>query len=175
MKKVAWDGRAGAHVSETAHHGSFEDFVNAEHVRLFRALYLVTGSRYEAEEVMQDAFLSLWERWDRVGTLDDPTGYLFRTAMNVFRKRIRRALLMARRSVALVPRVDPYETVESRQVIFAALKTLRPIERAAIVLVSLEGYSSEEAAIMLGTTAGTVRVLTSRARAAMRRAVGDEP
>ena len=27
---------------------------------------------------MQDAFLKLWERWDRIHTIDDPTGYLFR-------------------------------------------------------------------------------------------------
>ena len=39
---------------------------------------------------MQDAFLSVWERWDRVGEMDDPLGYLYRTAMNLFRKRYRR-------------------------------------------------------------------------------------
>ncbi len=32
--------------------------------RLFGALCLVTGDRDEAEEIMQDAFLRLWERWD---------------------------------------------------------------------------------------------------------------
>lgn len=34
---------------------------------------------------MQDAFLRLRERWDRVAAVDDPSAYLFRTAMNVFR------------------------------------------------------------------------------------------
>jgi hypothetical protein len=68
----------------------FEAFVEAQHTRLFRALYLVTGNRQEAEEIIQDAFVAVWERWDRVPLMDDPTGYLFRTAMNVFRKRSRR-------------------------------------------------------------------------------------
>ena len=54
----------------------FEDLVRAESARLFRALYLITGNRHESEEIMQDAFLALWERWDRVGSMDDPTGYL---------------------------------------------------------------------------------------------------
>ncbi len=54
---------------------SFEEFVEAEHAHLYRALYLVTGSRQESEEVMQDAFLALWERWDRVSALESPTGY----------------------------------------------------------------------------------------------------
>lgn len=30
---------------------------------------------------MQDAYLKLWERWDRVSGMDDPTGFLFRTAI----------------------------------------------------------------------------------------------
>ena len=47
----------------------------------FAALWLVTRNSHEAEEIMQDAFLKLWERWDRVNQMDDPTGYLYRTAM----------------------------------------------------------------------------------------------
>ena len=34
---------------------------------------------------MQDAYLKLWERWGRVSLMDDPTGFLFRTAMNLVR------------------------------------------------------------------------------------------
>src|SRR5919201_921434 len=50
----------GAHVAEQRR--QFEDFFLAEHDRLYRALCIVTGSRQESEEVMQDAFLRLWER-----------------------------------------------------------------------------------------------------------------
>ena len=50
---------------------------------MFRRLCPVTGNRHEAEEVMQDAFLNVFERWDRVRQMDDPTGYL-RIAFNVF-------------------------------------------------------------------------------------------
>ena len=34
-----------------------------EHERLYRGLLFITGSRADAEELMQDAFLKLWERW----------------------------------------------------------------------------------------------------------------
>jgi hypothetical protein len=62
--------------------GSFEEFFEREHHALFAALLLLTRQRQEAEEIMQDSFLKLWERWDHVRDLENPTGYLYRTAMN---------------------------------------------------------------------------------------------
>jgi RNA polymerase sigma factor (sigma-70 family) len=152
---------------------SFDEFVEAVNVRLFRALYLVTGSRYEAEEVMQEAFLAVWERWERVRTLDDPTGYLFRTALNVWRKRLRRASLAARKAASLVPNDDPFASVDEREAVFGALRTLRPKERAAIVVTGLLGYTAEAAAPLLGMTASTVRMHASRARAALKNVMED--
>src|SRR5690349_8376946 len=74
----------------------FEDFFSQHHLRLFRAVWLLTRNRHEAEEVMQDAFLRTWERWDRVSAMPDPVGYLYRTAMNLFRSRRRRAAVALR-------------------------------------------------------------------------------
>ena len=65
---------------------SFEGFFEAEKLRLYRALCLITRNRFEAEEITQDAFVRLLERWDRVSAMEDPTGYLYVTAMNTFRK-----------------------------------------------------------------------------------------
>ena len=151
----------------------FEDLVRAESARLFRALYLITGNRHESEEIMQDAFLALWERWDRVGSMDDPTGYLFRTAMNAFRRRTRRAALAVKRAVAITPPEDPFSQVDVRRDVVDALATLDRKQRAAIVLTGLLGYSSEEAGQMLGMSAGSVRVLASRARSHLRTAMGE--
>lgn len=152
---------------------TFEAFVADHSTRLFRALYLMTGSRHEAEEVMQDAFLALWERWDRVGAMDDPTGYLFRTAMNLWRKRVRRASVALRKAISVAPKADPFSDVEDRDVVFRALRELRPPERAAIVTTSLLGYSSEEAGQLLGMSASTVRMHASRGRAAMKDLMGE--
>jgi hypothetical protein len=69
----------------------FEALFEREKERLFQALCLVTCNRFEAEELAQDAFLSVYERWDRVAKIDEPTGYLYRTAMNAFRSWPRRS------------------------------------------------------------------------------------
>ncbi|HLA93323.1 MAG TPA: sigma factor, partial [Actinomycetota bacterium] len=84
----------------------FEEFFELEHARLFGALSVMTGDRFEAEEVMQDAFLKLWERWDRVSAMDQPVGFLYRTAMNLYRKRLRRAGVAMRKAVNLARQDD---------------------------------------------------------------------
>jgi hypothetical protein len=48
----------------------FEVFFDRERARLFRALCLVTRNRFEAEELVQDAFLSVYEQWDRVSEME---------------------------------------------------------------------------------------------------------
>ena len=60
----------------------------------------MTGNRADAAELMQDAFLKLWERWDTIDRIDDPTAYLFRVALNGSRMRARAARRAARRMVA---------------------------------------------------------------------------
>ena len=76
----------------------FDTFFEDEHERLFKALYFVTGNRHDAEELMQDAFLKVWERWDEA-RITDPTGYLFRVALNGFRSRRRRAAVALRKAI----------------------------------------------------------------------------
>ena len=147
---------------------SFEAFFSEEHRGLYGALVLVTRSSHEAEEVMQDAFLRLWERWDRVSGLDDPVGYLYRTAMNLFRSRRRRVLVALRRVGRPVPADDGLAAVEDREAVVRALAPLTPGQRAAIVLIDVLGFTSEEAAAALRVRPATVRVLAARGRARLR-------
>jgi len=153
----------------------FEAFFEDENPRLFGALCLVTRNRHEAEEIAQDAFLKLWERWDRVGAMDDPTGYLYRTAMNAFRKRYRRAALALKATLGVIPSDDGIAAVDARDAAVRAMAPLTDRQRAAVVLLDLLGYPSEEAARMLGVSASTVRNHASRAHAALKKTMGEEP
>ncbi len=141
----------------------FEAFFEREKERLFQALCLVTRNRFEAEELAQDAFLSVYEHWDRVAEMDDPTGYLYRTAMNAFRSWHRRSTLAAKRSIGLTRTDDAISGIEERDVVVRALAPLTARQRAAVVLIDFMGYSSEEAGRMLGIRASTVRTHAERA------------
>ena len=152
---------------------TFEAFFEAEARTLFRRLCAVTGNSAEAEEIMQDAFLAMWERWDRIGSIADPTAYLYRIAMNVFRKRARRTSLVIRRALSLAPDPEPFAEIDEQQDVIAALVELTPRQRAALILTEVLDYTSEEAGRTLGITPGTVRGLASRARAHLRRQVGE--
>jgi RNA polymerase sigma factor (sigma-70 family) len=150
---------------------SFDAFFAAQSPTLFRRMWLVTRDRHEAEEIVQDAFLSLYERWDRAPSWDDPTAYLYRTAFNMWKKRTRRAAHAVRKVFSSDPR-DEFEAADARTVVSAALAHLSPRQRAAVVLTELLGFSSEEAGRALGVRAVTARVLASQGRAAMREFLG---
>jgi len=151
----------------------FEDLVEADSPGLFGALCLIARDRFEAEDVMQEAFLKVWERWDRVRVMEDPTGYLYRTALNLYRQRLRRASLALRRAIRLAPSRDELADVESRDAVVRALEELTPRQRISVVLVDLLDHSSEEAARVMGIKPATVRVLVSQGRAVLKRNAGD--
>lgn len=146
----------------------FEEFFEAERDRLFGLLFLVTSDRGEAEEIAQDAFLAIWERWDRVHALENPAGYLTQTAMNLFRKGYRRKAVLRRILPPPRPR-DLQGPADSRLMLSEALRALSPRQRAALVLTELFGYSSEEAARILHVQPSTIGALKYQGRAALRK------
>src|SRR5205814_10304852 len=108
---------------------TFAAFFERERTRLFQALVLLTRDRHEAEELMQDAFLRVLERWDRVASMEDPPGYLYRTAMNLFRSARRRLAVAVRRAVRRGDRTDELARVERYDAAIRAPRKLSPRQR----------------------------------------------
>lgn len=150
----------------------FDEFVEDEHERLYKALYFVTGSREDAEDIAQEAFLKLWERWDDIDRIDDPTGYLFRVALNGFRMRRRRAATALRKLAPIGVARDEFAEAEMRADVRRLLLGLSPRQRAALLLVDLLGYPSEQAARILRVRPSTVRNLASQGRRALKSTEG---
>ncbi len=146
---------------------TFEGFFEEEKERLLRILSVITGRRSEAEDLAQEAFTKVFERWDTVAAMADPAGYLHVTAMNLFRNQYRRARVALSRAGGFGPEQDVFKPVEDRDAAARALGALTPRQRAALVLTEALGYSGEEAGQLLGIKASTVWALTHQARAAL--------
>lgn len=150
----------------------FSTFFAEEHRKVFKALYFVTGNRADAAELMQDAFLKVWERWDAIDRIEDPTAYLFRVALNGSRMRARAARRATLRLVAPTSSHDPFDEIELREDVRRMLLDLAPRQRAALVMLDLYGYGSDEAARILGIRPSTVRALATQGRAVLRSRAG---
>lgn len=151
-------------ILDNAPHPTFDEFFAENSRGVYGALWLVTRNRHEAEEIAQEAFLKVWERWDHIAGLDDPRGYVYATAMNVWRSRARRAAVAVRKVAHTLPADDALELVEAHDAVVRALAPLPERQRAALVLTDLLGFTSEEAARAIGVRASSVRVLAMRAR-----------
>jgi RNA polymerase sigma-70 factor (sigma-E family) len=138
---------------------------------LLRTAYLLTGNAQHAEELVQDTFVRLYPKWDRVAAADVPLAYVRRSLTNGYINYQRRA---ARREYAhddLPERVDPHDVVTQladRDQLWTGLRFLPERQRAALVLRFFEDMTDEESAAALGCRVGTVRSLISRGLAALR-------
>jgi RNA polymerase sigma-70 factor (ECF subfamily) len=143
---------------------TFEAFFEDEMDRILRAMYVITGSRAEAEDIVQDAFIKVFERWDAVREMENPSGYLYRAAMNRFHNEFRRTALAFKRAVGVQSDCDVFEAIDDRDLAAHALAKLPPRQRAALVLTEGLGFTGEETGAILGVKASTVWALTHQAR-----------
>ena len=139
---------------------------------LFGAAYRMLGTRADADDVLQEA----WLRWDRVdrAEVDEPRAYLFRLVTRLALDQLRR--VKARREAYVGPWLpeplltspgaeESAELTESLSMgLLVVLETLTPVERAVFVLREAFGFSHAEIAGMTGRTERAVRQLAYRAR-----------
>jgi len=146
------------------------DHFEAERPALFGLAYRMLGTRADAEDVLQDAWLR-WSRVDPAG-VDDPRAYLFRLVTNTAVDHLRR--LQARRESYVGPWLpepligDAAAEIEARAAasvgLLLVLEALDPDERAVFVLHEAFAFSHAEIAGLLGRTERAVRQLGYRAR-----------
>jgi RNA polymerase sigma factor (sigma-70 family) len=136
-------------------------------------LVVVTGSLAEAEELAQEAMARAYERWDRICGMRSARGYVYLTAVNLNRKRLRRLAVQARKLLAAAPpEPDLTETVGLRRDLMEALAALPRGHREVLVLVGWLGMDAEKAGKVLGITASSVRSRLARARSTVREILG---
>jgi RNA polymerase sigma-70 factor (ECF subfamily) len=142
-------------------------FYAACYPRLVGVLALAAGSRADAEEVVQDAFVRLLPRWSTVSQYDDPEAWIRKVAFRLLSTRARRfrtgVRVMARlRPVASTPGPGP-DGIAVRE----ALAALPLTQREVVVLHYYVDLSVDAIAAELGVAVGTVKSRLSRARTSL--------
>ena len=169
---------------------AFGALFNRHRDRLWAVALRTTGDPEDAADALQDAMISAFRRAESYRGDAAVTTWLHRIVVNACLDRLRRRKVRATSPLpddleAFVDpggspatsgthstgALDPVAALldnEQRAQVFAALATLPPDQKVALVLVDMEGYSVDEAAAILGCPPGTVKSRCSRGRTRLR-------
>jgi RNA polymerase sigma-70 factor (ECF subfamily) len=154
---------------------AFGELVRRHRNRLWAVALRTTGDPEEAADALQDALVSAFRRAESFRGDSAVTTWLHRIVVNACLDRGRRRKV---RHTEPLPEGDEHapptqpemveehaEHADRRDAVLAALRTLPAEQRAALVLVDMEGYSVDEAAQVLDCAPGTIKSRCSRGRA----------
>lgn len=159
----------------------FEKLVSDHTSFVYNVAYRMMGNRSEAEEVVQDAFLSAYRARERFRGASQVTTWLYRITVNAALMRLRK------KSRKVEVPTDPAEMVRSHDapdrgetpdqaalsreladLIQSSIVRLPPDLRAAVVLRDVQGLSNEEAAGALEISVSALKTRLHRGRVALR-------
>ena len=136
--------------------------------RLIGVLVSIGGSRADAEEVAQDAYVKLLGRWSSVRRYDDPEAWVRAVAVRTLISRLRRQLVAAKASAKLLGRTGEVREPDGEALdVAAALARITPAQRAVVVLHHVMDLPIEQIADELQLPPGTVKSRLARARLAL--------
>ncbi|GIH07128.1 DNA-directed RNA polymerase sigma-70 factor [Rhizocola hellebori] len=157
----------------TSADAAYVAFVEAAWQRHLRLALLLTGDRWQAEELLQDSLVRIYERWRRLSRTDDLNAYLRKVLVNnhtsLWRRRRRESL------VAEVPDAAAQGGDVSAEALAVrdALRSLPPRQRAVVVLRHYEDLTESQVAQVLGCAIGTVKSQHAKALAKLRHAMSE--
>lgn len=139
--------------------------------QIYNYLYRLSGDRELADDLTHDTFLSAYESLPKLRPDSNIAPWLYRIATNRFRDLLRRKRVISWLPWNDGPQIENILSVQGgednlseREVVQAALDTMKPEYSMCLVLRLAEGFSSEEAGQILGISPEAVRMRLSRAR-----------
>ena len=138
----------------------FEAWYLREHPKVVAALTWVAGDPDVAADATDEAFARAYASWRKVESMASPGGWVYRVALNVVRRRMRRASLEQRTAQ---PPAAVAEVVDHE--IWSVVQQLPERQRVAVVLRYLLDLPEKEVAIAMGISRGTVASALAAARA----------
>jgi RNA polymerase sigma-70 factor (ECF subfamily) len=144
---------------------------------LHRYCCRLTGNVWDGEDLVQDALLRVFGAMGKLDpNLENPRGYLIRTATHLWIDRIRRRArerALPIEEAAALP--SPAQAAEVREAMGTLIQHLAPRERAAVLLKDVFDLSLEETASILATSVGAVKAALHRGRGRLENADRELP
>ncbi|MCB0978465.1 MAG: sigma-70 family RNA polymerase sigma factor [Acidimicrobiales bacterium] len=137
--------------------------------RVLNTLVLMVGDRPLAEELTQETFVRVCQRWPKVRQMEAPGAWTHQVAVNLARSRLRRAKAERRALARVAGRPTGHVESSPRDPeLLDALAVLPGDERAALVLRFAADFSVQQVSVTLGVPEGTVKTWTRRGLAKLR-------
>lgn len=165
---------------------AFRELVERHHRSVIRIIHRAIGDAWEAEDLAQRAFLQIYRSAHRYRPSAKFTTWMYTIVNNLVRNEYRR--LKRHPSASLennphamhqpdrAPTSNPAHQVAVQELqhrIAAAIESLPPNQRMAVILARYEGLPYEEIAVVLGCTVPAVKSLLHRARETLRSRLQD--
>lgn len=153
----------------------FDSFFIDHFERVARAAALVARDPAMGQDLAQEAFARLFERWGDMRSEDHARNFAYKVAINLARSHLRKHLRVSFFGLSR-PEEAGGGDAEARSddwlQVADALRSLSPRQRACVVLVDYADMDAAGAARVIGMRSGTVRVHLMRGRRALRERLG---
>ena len=157
---------------------AFGELLRRHDDRMRGLAFRLMADRHGMDDALQEAYLKAYRGLGRFRAGSDFGGWLYRITYNAcideLRRRKRSPLAQADQTEPPSERPGPERVVSAAETVRSALAGLPDDQRVTVVLVDGEGFDHREAARILGVAPGTVASRLHRARAALRRILGEE-
>lgn len=154
----------------------FESFFRREFPRMVALAYAISGSRWAAEELAQEACLRAFRSWDSVSRYEKPGAWLRRVTINLsnslLRRRVSEVKALQRYWAGRVEVVDCHLNDDIE--FWTHVKNLPRRQREVVVLHYVDDLTTAEIAEVLDISESSVRTHLQRGREALVRTVGEE-
>ena len=174
MPEIRFDEENDPYVHKVV--APFEGFFDREYPRMVAVAYGVSGSRWAAEELAQEACLRAYRSWEKVSGYDKPGAWLRRVTINLatsyVRRRISEVKAVEKYALRRIEPVDPHP--EDELEFWTAVRGLPRRQREAVVLRYVDDMDGAEIAEVMGVSESAVRTHLQRGREALAKAVTGE-
>jgi RNA polymerase sigma-70 factor (ECF subfamily) len=147
----------------------FERFYRSQYRAVVGLVYALSGSRWAAEDLAQEAFLRAHQHWDKVSGYERPDAWLKRVAANLAMSHLRRMRVEVKALARwMTTQRSSFPALEPAAEEFWAMVRRLPRRQAeAVALFYLEDMSVRDIATLLGVAESTVKTSLQRGRATL--------